>query len=70
MTFTYVADGPVTLDAPGSLVNTITVDASDNDGNTATGKDSATVEAKDVVANFTVEKSVDANGDGQFHDNH
>ena len=66
--FTYTSDAPLDLDAPATVVNTVTVNATDDEANTATGSDTATVVAADVLPTLLVTKLVDADGVAGFSD--
>ena len=66
--FTYTSDAPLDLDAPATVVNTVTVNATDDEANTATGSDTATVVAADVLPTLLVTKLVDADGVAGFND--
>ena len=68
VTFTYASDAPLDLDAPDTVVNTVTVNATDDEGNTATDDDTATVTATDVLPTLLVTKLVDADGVAGFSD--
>ena len=68
VTFTYTSDAPLDLDAPATVVNTVTVNATDDEANTATGSDTATVVAADVLPTLLVTKLVDADGVAGFSD--
>ncbi len=68
VTFTYTSDAPLDLDAPAAVVNTVTVNATDDEGNTATDDDTATVTAVDVLPTLLVTKQVDADGAAGFND--
>ena len=68
VTFTYTSDAPLDLDAPDPFVNTVTVNATDDEANTATGSDTATVVAADVLPTLLVTKPVDADGVAGFSD--
>ena len=68
VTFTYTSDAPLDLDAPATVVNTVTVNATDDEANTATGSDTATVVAADVLPTLLVTKLVDADGVAGFND--
>ena len=66
--FTYTSDAPLNLDAPATVVNTVTVNATDDEANTATDSDTATVVAADVLPTLLVTKLVNADGVAGFND--
>ncbi len=68
LTFTYQSDAPLTLNADGSLVNTISVDGHDDENSPASASDTATVTAAAGAPSLSVEKLVDADNDQVFHD--
>ena len=67
-----INDVSLTLDdgTPGSdpFVNTVTVNATDDEGAAASNTDTATINVTAVAPAITVVKSVDANGDTVFND--
>ena len=67
-----INDVSLTLDdgTPGSdpFVNTVTVNATDDEGTAATDTDTATINVTAVALQITVVKSVDADGDTVFSD--
>lgn len=66
ITCTYTDTAPT--DDNTALTNTVTVEVSDDDGNTTTGSDTETVTTTDIKPSIAVEKTNDANGDGSFSD--
>ena len=71
VTFT-INDVSLTLDdgtpGPDPFVNTVTVNAADDEGTAATDTDTATINVTAVAPAITIVKSVDANGDTVFSD--
>lgn len=65
---TVTFEGTAPADEEATKTNTFTVNASDADGDPATDSDTATVVAPDLTPVISVEKLVDANGDGTFSD--
>jgi len=60
--------GTIINDDDASEINTVTVQVSDGDGNTASGSDTSTVITPDILPNITVVKDNDADGDNSFND--
>ena len=71
VTFT-INDVSLTLDdgtpGPDPFVNTVTVNATDDEGTAATDTDTATIMATDVLPALHDCEAVDANGDTAFSD--
>ena len=71
MTFT-INNVSLTLDdgtpGPDPFVNTVTVNAADDEGTAASDTDTATINVNPVAPAITIVKSVDANGDTVFND--
>jgi hypothetical protein len=58
----------VLLNAGGTFDNTVTVIGQDDDGNTADAVDTHTITARGIPGDIALVKTVDADGDGVFHD--
>ena len=67
-----INDVSLTLDdgtpGPDPFVNTVTVNAADDEGTAASDTDTATINVNPVAPAITIVKSVDANGDTVFSD--
>jgi len=61
-------NGSAPLAEGESKTNTFNVSASDDDGDVASAEDDTTVRSPDVTPHISVDKQVDANGDGTFSD--
>src|SRR5436190_141654 len=56
-TFTYNPEGNLVLDGGQTHTNTVTVNATDDEGSQATAQDNLTITGTDVAPSITVEKS-------------
>jgi hypothetical protein len=68
-TFNYTRAGVLANSFDGSLINTAVVVGKDDEGNPDSAQDDAIVTVTNVLPAINIEKTVDANEDGIFHDN-